>query len=632
MNATTLQEVRMHQWGAVINSGAYKVLVFSVWNTILGLLTLLYRTVATRLFKPYSLFIFGLLNEDRRGWQTDQLRVAIVNAGSPISALTCGPVYRAVRGGPLRERCAALLWWIGALIFALLPLTVPLVLTKAIPGVSGVPGSTDSCAMGIGWSLEAKDNPLTLYTNAVATDMLRLVDRAGYNFSGTTAESVGLGMPNNRVVVSDDCPGWASVCDRKNSLRVDVDFWIKPSDLNIGADKGLEGVKFGVLNTCYKVESHTKVLREQDNGTLVYGLMYGGALGPTAEPGVTVEMFKEESFGNGYSLDYFFNISVLTEAPAWQANDTLSHDGDRTLLIYHIMAVVSNEPITDPLFATASDPIAGNDTSIYLAHKFTVPIMCNTSYSLCNTTNTGKHCNLFNGGIELANYVDEMKGNSMSKGFLSLMVSETDVPMLYSLAGTTDSILASQTLSLAKIQKAPGKISGHSEIMRLALASRMKLVTSATRAAETWGNYIPSWEHLLTYRTPSLRALCKATLISDPERITTSLIPVLTILITGLVAILLTFTGPIWRLLFWKRLSVFTIRWRLRTVGQLHRSVAEGGDPDKYWPGGCIDQWPEGKGEVETVGLVDWKGGYHAVYNGDSRLKHAPREMINSVD
>ena len=58
----------------------------------------------------------------------------------------------------------------------------------------------------------------------LALDMLRTADMAAYNYSGNTAASVGLSHPKDRVLLSHECPEWASVCDWADPMRLDIDF------------------------------------------------------------------------------------------------------------------------------------------------------------------------------------------------------------------------------------------------------------------------------------------------------------------------------------------------------------------------------------------------------------------------
>jgi hypothetical protein len=458
--------------------------------------------------------------------------------------------------------------------------------------------------------------------------MLRQVDNYGFNYSATSAQSVGLNMTKDRVFLSANCPDWAPVCDQTNPLRVDVDYWLRLSDLKIGVDMETEGVEFGVLNTCYKVESHTKYLFEDDAGISVYGLMYGGN-GIPGFPNVTETFRREEIFGSGYSVSGHFNTPGFFDSVGWAPNDTMTHDGDLSLLIYHLGAVsTQGSSSDDQLFATNSTSnLAFNNIPIYKALKMTIPIMCNTSFSICHT-NKPESCDPIGGTLALTEYANTMGngiGNGIKRGFLQLMGLQTSIPLLADLAGTSDSVLASRALNGGTLQQAPEWASGHAEIVRLVLAGRTKLATAAVRASSNWYQYAPTMNGILLNTSPALEAMCAATLIEDSAYITTSLFPLLSILGVGILAILLTFTGPIWRGIFWKHLSVFTMRWRLRGAGQLHRTSVEG---ETSW-GKVVAEWPEGKGVVAEVGLVgDDVTGYWAGYWRGAALMNKPRALI----
>jgi len=565
----------------------------------------------------------------------DQFRVAIVNAGSPLAVLSCTPAYRIAfgRGSPRRplDRFLALIWMVGGLLLAVAPISIPFLRTKAVPVVSGLPGAGDNSCAGMVSFDRTKNTSggYSLYTTTVALDMLRFADSYGYNYSLSTPTAIGLNHPKDRVVISAECPAWAPVCSRANGLTVEVDYWITPSDLGIATDDSSEELEFGVLNTCYKVESHTKFLGNDSNGLELYGLMYGG-LGAGPYPNATEAVRPEsEKLGYGYTLDPFSQTKELFDGRqiGWTPNNTLLHDGDLTLLIYHLGNVASYEPITDPLFET-STPIKTGRLTTYESLKMTVPIMCNTTFSVCHSSS--EPCLPFNGTVALSSYAEGMpKSKEVASGFLQLMGSETVIPLMGINAGTSESVLASHGLSLKTFQEMPNQISGHSEIMRLALAGRSKLVTSAERAASGWVKYIPTGaQGLIVVRNDAYRGMCRATHLDDPTKITTCAYRLLAMLIVGAVLILSTFAGPILRYLFWKQLCIFTICWRMRTAAQLHRCAMEGIDEYQVWPEGCIDKWPTGEGMVDMVGLVYRKQKLHAVYGRDAELRYAPRKLI----
>lgn len=115
------------------------------------------------------------------------------------------------------------------------------------------------------------------YGTLPALDMLRLVDNeTAFNVDAITAKAQSRRPLSSKdeVSVSSNCPGFTDVCNRNNSLRVDVNYWIRPSDLLIGTDSNLE---LGVLNTCYKVQLYVKYLTLDNHGYRMYGHMYGSS-------------------------------------------------------------------------------------------------------------------------------------------------------------------------------------------------------------------------------------------------------------------------------------------------------------------------------------------------------------------
>lgn len=176
-----------------------------------------------------------------------------------------------------------MLWILGGFFLAVFPLTVPLLKTKVVPLVSGIPGSHSPlpCPRVVAGFRDngpqlVKGREYTLrYGTLLALDMLRLVgNETAFNVDAITAKAVGLYHPKDEVSVSSNCPGFTGVCNRNNSLRVDVNYWIRPSDLLIGTDSNLE---LGVLNICYKVQLHVKYLTLDNHGCRMYGHMYGSS-------------------------------------------------------------------------------------------------------------------------------------------------------------------------------------------------------------------------------------------------------------------------------------------------------------------------------------------------------------------
>ncbi|KAH6889446.1 hypothetical protein B0T10DRAFT_561912 [Thelonectria olida] len=624
MNNTTggvYTDAQMRRWNAIARYGWPVVISSNSWAITVALIALLYQAVAVRLFRPYTMALFWLLSEDHREWDVDQFRVAMANTKSPLAALCSKPAYRSLLGlqSCRKERRSAkgisLLWLLGAIVLAVFPFLLPLILAKGIAVVEGVPGSTEYCSPILNasnWMASAH------YDKLLSLEMLQSVDAHGYYYGSPDAASIGLPHDKDRVVISSDCPDWAPVCERKNPLRIDIDFWVKQSQLGIASRAPSRNAEFGVLNTCYKLQLRVKLVREWQDGADTYGLLYGTGSNTNGTPYVTEQFTPAEKFGYGYNL--FSHFTGMSGDSHWKPNKTLDHDGDLTILFYHIGNILSPSPSDDPLFGTSST--LANGTDIYSYAQAIVPIICNTSYAYC--PGGGEECVSLSNNDAVGQYVykHENSSNSASLGFLELMWINTWVPLFHMFPGSSESVYASRTLSLGSSQLAPRAISGHAELVRLALASRMLLLTSANRAVSGWRKYVSPG---LPVRKVPLQDeqldTCRLTLMPRPGKITTSGWEILIIILVGGVLLLLSFTGPVLRFLFWKQLCIFTIRWRLRTAPHLHRTTLERGDPSRFWPGGAADEWPVGKGRVDRVGLVESATGYHAVYRYDAELR-----------
>ncbi|KAL6412938.1 hypothetical protein AUP68_02432 [Ilyonectria robusta] len=623
---------QVRRWNTIARYGWPMVISSSTWAITIALITLLYQAVAVRLFVPYTMALFSLLSEDHREWYVDQFRVAMANTKSPLGALASTPAQRSLLSSwRKRHRQAwgiAFLWLLGAIVLTVFPFLLPLVLARGIPVVQGVPGSVEFCSPMLNFSTWMAS---AHYDKLLSLDMMRSVDARGYNFSATNATSVGLPHDKDRVVISSDCPSWAPVCERNNSLRVDIDFWVKQSDSGVASKTASENAEFGVLNTCYKLQGRSKLLQKRADGADTYGLLYGTTNTASGTPYVTEEFTPAERFGYGYNLFAYSNTTRKSRQPVWEPNSTLAHDGDLTILFYHIGNILSPGPSDDPVFGTTSAPLNGSKTYIY-THGI-IPIICNTSYTYCPSQDGD--CVSLRGNDAVSEYVykHENSSNRASLGFLKLMWINTWIPLFHVITGSSESVYASRTLSLGSTQLAPRDISGHAEIVRLALTSRMLLLTSANRAVAGWLKYVspglPVWTVDVTEEQ---LATCRLTLMEQRGKITTSAWVILIIVLTGGVLLLLSFTGPLLRYFFWKRLCVFTIRWRLRTAPHLHRIALERGDPSLFWPGDATDEWPTGRGFADRVGLVETFTGYHAVYAPDAQLRYAPKHTSRRLD
>ncbi|KAM0417007.1 hypothetical protein ACHAPT_012973 [Fusarium lateritium] len=619
-------EDQMQKWDAIVRYGWPTAISSSTWAIAVALITLLYQAVAVRLFRPYTMSLFWLLSESHRAWDVDQVRVAMANTMSPQTALVSTPAYRCLGITKCRPaKGVALLWLLGALVLTVIPIFLPLLLARRIPVVQGVPGSIENCSPILNYSNWMARSQ---YDGLLAGDMLRFADIHNYNYSGLSARSVGLSNNKDRVAISSECPDWAPVCDRNNSFRIDVDFWVKQSDVGIGSKSSSGHAEFGVLNTCYKPEYRRKFLRTEEDGTDTYGLLYGTGSGTGGDEYVTEEFTPQERFCYGYDLFAHFNSSKPSTVSIWEPNKTLAHDGDLTLLFYHIRLILSPTTSNDPVFATNSTPIG----EAYRYRRAIVPIMCNTSYAYC--PGGRESCVSLGSSDAIGKYIDKSRSRqSRDLGFLELMWINTWITLLSVIPGSSESVYASRTLSLGSTQLAPREISGHSEIVRLALASRMALLTSATRAVSNWRNYVssklPVWA---VEATEEQLETCRLTLMEAPGRITTSAWSILIVALIGGILLLLTFMGPLLRLIFWRQMCVSMIRWRLRTAPHLHRMTVERGDPSRFWPGGATDEWPTGKDSVDCVGLVKSYTGYHAVYRPDAQLRYVPKRGLRCAD
>ncbi|KAK4246243.1 hypothetical protein C7999DRAFT_15611 [Corynascus novoguineensis] len=618
------------QWDAIIRSGMPLVLGRNTWVFVISFLTLLYQLVAVRLFRPYSMALFWFYHEEYQEWYSDQFRVAMANTKTPISALTAPPAYRVLlryaRATRQREKILALFWLFGAIVLTVMPFLVPVLQDRFIPIVQGVPGSSQGCGPILNFTTSIGGSK---FDKLLALDMLKKVDLSGYNYNGTTAASVGLNNPKDRINLSRTCPQWAPVCDRANPLTLDIDYWVKRSDFHIGNPNPSEDPEFGVLNTCYLPERHVKFLETNEDGNQFYGMLYG-PVNASGYEDVTLAVTPGERFGYGYWMSSYVNSRHRMD-PWFPNQTTLDHDGIRTILFYHFSSVSNIAQSDDPLFRTNNTPIG--DEGRFLYYKAVNPVICNTTYSFCPAA---EDCLRFNGTAAIVDYSDQkgVDSGDMAMAFLELIYFNLWFSPFSFMAAGGEAVLASQTLLEGSTQMAVQDLSAHSELIRLALADRARLVASAERAASGWRKYDPSAVALDGGNlTQELRQQCQWTLVSDPTgRVTTSTRAIIILSIVGGIPLLLTFTGPLWRFLFWRQLFVFTLRWRMRTAAHLHRTTIERGEDDRFWPGGVEDEWPVGKGVVDKVGLVSTGSGYHAIYRPDAELAREPGRRASCLE
>ena len=192
---------------------------------------------------------------------------------------------------------------------------------------------------------------------------------------------------------------------------------------------------------------------------------------------------------------------------------------------------------------------------------------------------------------------------------------------------STEAVLASRTLADESVQRALSEISGNAELVRLALAGRMLLITAAERAVSGWHKYGVSTKDISDWSSDAVLRQCRWTLINDPAHVTTSARAIFAVFLTGGLVLLATFSGFLLRFFFWRWLCVFTIQWRMRTAAHLHQVAIKRGQEEKFWPAG-IEVWPVGRGFIDRVGVVCTHKGYHAVYRLDAELRYLRQREI----
>ena len=398
-------------------------------------------------------------------------------------------------------------------------------------------------------------------------------------------------------------------------------------------------MKFGVATQCYKVIDKTQELAPPPNVTWpfrVFGLLYGPieGLADVVYPNLTERIIREEAHGRGYNVHTYSVLQEDSSIPGdqspWTPREDLHHDGDISLLIYHLGATYALEFGEDPLFQTVplnksssagSNWVDDNPERIVSWRGYdlfkpatqTVSVLCNTTYKLYDAKFIGKesgHYVELGGYKKLRAFVENLKNDTNRVadpprlGFLELLADIAHFSGIEVSSAAPNGVLANNLLLSDviqqfdfKIQRFLDEISGQKELTRLFLSTRTRFILAARRAVlnEWMVPFLQLGFHfdevVLSSENENLTAMCRATLIPDSDFKTTTARPWVIAACVWFVTVLLTYSAPVIRKFGWGLADEIERKWMLRKAGSLYnqlkrdQSVASEVGPKQFEPG-----------------------------------------------
>ena len=438
-----------------------------------------------------------------------------------------------------------------------------------------------------------------------------------YDYAGFDAHDVRHLGPADVVFKSSLCPPWANAtCQDGDALGFWGQYTILPRDIGVG---NLDGLNFTTSVTCYKVIDSEQQLADLDlQQPRPIGLFYGPStdIATSSHPNLTTKIFREQVYGQGYHI-LPLKMDELGGAAGsgpveWTPREDLRHQGDISLLIYNLGAVYALEPGDDSMFATiplsTSTSLARdwkdqnienmtdrNGQQLFKSRWQTVSVICNTSYTLCDTINIpeeSEYCLELGGWQKVRDFTTRLDNASLTdnappsarNGFIYMMADIARYSGMKESAEAINGVLANDLLQVdAKVQRFLEQISGHRELTRLFLSTRTRFMLAARRAI------LVEWEkpmrlvgfHLedidgTVFGGASLSAMCKATLIPDPDHKTTTAVPWIITACIWLAIVLLTYSAPVTRMLRWSWAENIKQSWSSKRASRLHHQLTRG--------------------------------------------------------
>ncbi|KAH7346483.1 hypothetical protein BKA65DRAFT_594977 [Rhexocercosporidium sp. MPI-PUGE-AT-0058] len=232
----------------------------------------------------------------------------------------------------------------------------------------------------------------------------------------------------------------------------------------------------------------------------------------------------------------------------------------------------------------------------------TVTVVCNTTYILCDShliPTTHGYCRRFGGYEELLALIIGLQEGTIPgaeadpsrQGFVELLVNIVHYSSMDFSAVAVNGVFANNHLLWdldhqfdLKIQRFLDQISGHRELTRLFLSTRMRFLLAARRAVlQEW--LVPLQQQGSDYGdvmrsmlppNENTSAMCKATLVPDSNYKTTTARPWIVVAFVWLVVVLITYSAPLVLMFHWKWAEDIEREWVARKVGNLHKRLQQG--------------------------------------------------------
>ena len=343
--------------------------------------------------------------------------------------------------------------------------------------------------------------------------------------------------------------------------------------LNIDAPFSIQ-----VSDTCYRPIDAIYAI--PGSNPLRYGLYYGPSVVTGQLTDYTTFMFLEQGLAPGYVLVTTSNLANESAVSSlWRPNSTLLLGGDTTILVYFVGWIQQDIPSNDPVFATSPVP---DPDGVYRAQHVVAPIVCDTKYQFC--ADKQGECSPIGPRSHVLNWMKTTKTGSTWEDLRTFFNGSSLSPPLALTAFGSGAIASGQTLQQAWVQSDPGNTTVARELGRLSHAGMAALASFPQAAAVGYWNVGQG-----SSMTPA-HGLCNNVVIESTTAVSILLTPYWLFLPISLLIIVISYADLFGatRLRRWKE---YREAWKLYSVGQLHRQVAEqqcgtlqNAHPTTAWP------------------------------------------------
>ncbi|KAH7346482.1 hypothetical protein BKA65DRAFT_277757 [Rhexocercosporidium sp. MPI-PUGE-AT-0058] len=239
-------------WDSIVSQGLLFKMTATQLTILTSVFTIAFAFLVARLFRVFCLVTFCMfIRQGSNEYQTDQVRVAVVNFRMPLHVIGQRFSWGRVAKGKGRVRIFALVWLAGAVVSLLLGLSIPVLISR-LPVANGVAGGPN-CALGLIPIDQGNLRSRTLFDAHLRYEQQNALvhtDATGYDYEGFSAAQVGYLKPRDTIEKSAVCPNHSTTttCADGDALNFFGECWLEPSDLGVG---NIDDLSFGVSIQCY---------------------------------------------------------------------------------------------------------------------------------------------------------------------------------------------------------------------------------------------------------------------------------------------------------------------------------------------------------------------------------------------